>query len=46
MQLAPSIDLARVAKKIPQNFTGADFSALTSEAYMIAAKEKIEWIEQ
>jgi SpoVK/Ycf46/Vps4 family AAA+-type ATPase len=30
---------------LPRNFTGADFSALTSEAYMIAAKEKIEDIE-
>ena len=27
---------------IPENFTGADFSALTSEAYMVAVKEKIE----
>jgi ATP-dependent 26S proteasome regulatory subunit len=29
-------------KKIPENFTGADFSALTSESYMIAVKEKVQ----
>jgi hypothetical protein len=29
---------------IPNNFTGADFSALTSEAYMIAVKQKIETV--
>ena len=28
-------------EQIPENFTGADFSALTSEAYMIAVKEKV-----
>ena len=31
---------------MPENFTGADFSALTSETYMIAVKEKIERLEQ
>lgn len=31
---------------IPNNFTGADFSALTSEAYMIAVKEKIKLMEK
>ena len=30
---------------MPENFTGADFSALTSETYMIAVKEKIERLE-
>ena len=31
---------------MPENFTGADFSALTSETYMIAVKEKIERLEK
>lgn len=35
-----------VAKLIPRNFTGADFSALTHEAYMIAVKEKITSMDQ
>ena len=35
---AEDVDLESVASKIPENFTGADFSALTSEAYMIAVK--------
>lgn len=33
--------MGRVVNEIPENFTGADFSALTTEAYMIAVKEKI-----
>lgn len=33
-------------QKIPENFTGADFSALTSESFMVAAKEKIARFEQ
>ena len=37
-----SVDLDNLSKMIPNNFTGADFSALTSEAYMIAVKEKIK----
>ena len=32
------VNLELLCKDIPENFTGADFSALTSEAYMIAAK--------
>jgi SpoVK/Ycf46/Vps4 family AAA+-type ATPase len=32
-------------RHIPENFTGADFSALTSEAYMIAVKQKIQSME-
>mmetsp|Transcript_22970 Transcript_22970/g.35453 ORF Transcript_22970/g.35453 Transcript_22970/m.35453 type:complete len:113 (+) Transcript_22970:2489-2827(+) len=39
-----SVDLDSLAGSIPENFTGADFSALTSESYMIAVKEKIEAI--
>lgn len=42
---AQDVDLASVASKIPENFTGADFSALTSEAYMIAVKQKIATIQ-
>ena len=34
-------DLDSIAEKLPPNFTGADFSALTSEAYMIAVKQRI-----
>ena len=30
---------------LPENFTGADFSALTSEAYMLGVKRKIEIIQ-
>jgi peroxin-6 len=35
MQLQ-DVDLHAVAEHLPNNFTGADFGALTSEAYMIA----------
>ena len=38
-------DLGEVVKYIPENFTGADFSALVSEAYMIAVKERIQSME-
>jgi ATP-dependent 26S proteasome regulatory subunit len=40
-KIDPNIDLEEVVRHIPENFTGADFSALTSEAYMIAVKQKI-----
>ena len=40
-KLAENINLDQVVKNIPENFTGADFSALTSESYMIAVKERI-----
>jgi len=40
-----SIDLMSVVSNIPENFTGADFSALTTETYMIAVKERIEELE-
>jgi ATP-dependent 26S proteasome regulatory subunit len=39
--MSQDINLEEVVKKIPENFTGADFSALTSETYMIAVKERI-----
>ena len=45
MQLHPQVDLDLVAAKLPPNFTGADFSALTSEAYMIAVQRKIGDLE-
>lgn len=38
LKMDPSIDLSEVVRHIPENFTGADFSALTSETYMIAVK--------
>jgi len=44
LDLSSDIDLLEVAKLVPNNFTGADFSALTSEAYMIAVKERIETV--
>ena len=36
----------KVVERIPENFTGADFSALTAETYMIAVKEKIQQMEE
>ena len=39
--LSENVNLEELAKQIPENFTGADFSALTSEAYMISVKEKV-----
>ena len=36
MSLDSEVDLDQVAAALPPNFTGADFSALTTEAYMIA----------
>ena len=45
MKFSTDVDLASVAELLPRNFTGADFSALTSEAYMIAVKRKIEEVQ-
>ena len=45
LKLDPSIDLFEIERHIPENFTGADFSALTSETYMIAVKQRIEDLE-
>ena len=39
------MSLEALAESIPENFTGADFSALTSESYMIAVKEKIQEVD-
>lgn len=41
MQIEEGTDLTEIASALPPNFTGADFSALTTEAYMIAVKERI-----
>jgi len=46
MKLAQGVDLAQIAAQLPPNFTGADFGALTSEAYMIATKERIAEVQQ
>ena len=46
MKLRPETDLNEIAAQLPPNFTGADFSALTSEAYMIAVKERITAVQQ
>ncbi|TNV84611.1 hypothetical protein FGO68_gene8789 [Halteria grandinella] len=40
-----NINYQEIVSSIPENFTGADFSALTSETYMIAVKERIEELE-
>ncbi|CDW87814.1 aaa atpase domain-containing protein [Stylonychia lemnae] len=45
LKLEEGIDLNLIVQNIPENFTGADFSALTTESYMIAVKEKIEDLE-
>lgn len=43
IKFADDVDLLELCtNSIPENFTGADFSALTSECYMIAVKEKIK----
>jgi peroxin-6 len=43
--MSPDVNLDSIASQLPMNFTGADFSALTSEAYMIAVKERIDQVE-
>ena len=43
-KLKSGTNLATIASKLPENFTGADFSALTSEAYMIAVKQRISFV--
>jgi ATP-dependent 26S proteasome regulatory subunit len=40
------VNLEEVVVHIPENFTGADFGALTTETYMLAVKQKIESLEQ
>jgi peroxin-6 len=44
MDLDEDVCFDDIARKLPPNFTGADFSALTSESYMIAVKERIEQV--
>lgn len=39
-------DLAKIAAQLPPNFTGADFSALTTEAYMISVKLRISVVQK
>ena len=41
IKLLEGTNLEEIAAQLPPNFTGADFSALTTEAYMIAVKERI-----
>jgi len=43
---AEDVDLQAIGEMIPRNFTGADFSALTSESYMIAVKKKIAAVQE
>ena len=46
MSVRAGTDLYEIAAALPPNFTGADFSALTTEAYMIAVKERISVVQQ
>lgn len=46
MKLHPTLDLNKVAEKLPRNFTGADFGALASETYMLAVHRRIESLEK
>lgn len=39
------VDLDIVASNLPNNFTGADFGALTSEAYMLAVQKRITTLQ-
>lgn len=42
MLIGSDVDFEEIAKSLPRNFTGADFSALTSDAYMKAVKTRIQ----
>jgi SpoVK/Ycf46/Vps4 family AAA+-type ATPase len=44
LNLAKDVDLNELIKVIPNNFTGADFYGLTSQAVLQAAKRKIKEI--
>ena len=46
IDIDPQCNLDNVAAELPENFTGADFSALVTEAYMIAAKQRIEIVSK
>jgi ATP-dependent 26S proteasome regulatory subunit len=43
--LDPEVDFNEIEKHVPSNFTGADFSGLTNDAYMQAAQRWIDDIE-
>mmetsp|Transcript_27946 Transcript_27946/g.26993 ORF Transcript_27946/g.26993 Transcript_27946/m.26993 type:complete len:92 (+) Transcript_27946:430-705(+) len=45
MNLSENVDFDELVKLIPRNFTGADFNALCTESFMLAAKDKIEIIQ-
>lgn len=40
------MDFKRIVEDIPENFTGADFYGLTSQAVLVAVKRKIEEINK
>jgi peroxin-6 len=46
LKISAEVNLREVVESIPENFTGADFSALTTETYMIAVKERIIELEE
>ena len=43
--LNEDVDFDEIEKLVPPNFTGADFGGLTNEAYMQAARRKIEEVQ-
>lgn len=45
-KLHSDIDFEEIERLVPLNFTGADFSGLTNEAYMEAAKRQIEDLKE
>ena len=45
-QLAEDVDFEQIEKLVPKNFTGADFSGLTNEAYMEAAQRSIQSLQK
>lgn len=45
-KLDEDVDFEEIEKIVPLNFTGADFSGFTNEAYMQAARRKIEEVKQ
>jgi SpoVK/Ycf46/Vps4 family AAA+-type ATPase len=44
-ELEPDVSLARVVERCPFTFTGADFYALSSEAFLVAIRDSIEQLE-
>ncbi|KFP29543.1 Peroxisome assembly factor 2, partial [Colius striatus] len=45
-KLDPSVNLPSILEHCPAQLTGADISALCSDAVLCAVKRKVEWIEE